>query len=162
MRFTDVTFSTNRNTAYPEMDDVVNVRNWYYYLSLMERFMEYKYTLGPELTRSYDVYSYLQLTFKDIRSRNTELSRYRHVFTHYINYECLQIHNAGDRILSVKCGIQGIGWREEHCERLLEVVDIAPPTTVHGFSSKYIFLNEFETNQDFDITIFLNSLFSEV
>ncbi|KAI9317734.1 hypothetical protein BX666DRAFT_1940357, partial [Dichotomocladium elegans] len=55
------------------------------------------------------------------------------------------IRNVGDRILSH-------GWREEHRERLLEVVDIAHATTVHAFSSsKYIFLNELQTNQDFDI-----------
>ncbi|KAI9314808.1 hypothetical protein BX666DRAFT_1836812, partial [Dichotomocladium elegans] len=65
-----------------------------------------------------------------------------------------------DRILSVKCSIQSIGWREEYRERLLEVVDIANATTVHAFSfSKYIFLNELQTNQDFDIAIFLNSRF---
>ncbi|KAI9312987.1 hypothetical protein BX666DRAFT_1843904, partial [Dichotomocladium elegans] len=67
-------------------------------------------------------------------------------------------------ILSMKCSIQSIGWREEHCDRLLEVVDIAHATTVHTFSfSKYIFRNELQTNQDFDIVIFLNSRFlSEV
>ncbi|KAI9317092.1 hypothetical protein BX666DRAFT_2039516, partial [Dichotomocladium elegans] len=66
----------------------------------------------------------------------------------------------GDRILSVKCSIQSIGRREEHCERLLEVVDIAHATTVHAFSfSKYIFLNELQTNQNFDFAIFMNSRF---
>ncbi|KAI9318244.1 hypothetical protein BX666DRAFT_1936478, partial [Dichotomocladium elegans] len=70
------------------------------------------------------------------------------------------IRDVGDRILSVKCFIQSIGWREEHRERLLEVVDIAHATTVHAFSfSKYIFLNELQINQDFDIAIFLNSRF---
>ncbi|KAI9323744.1 hypothetical protein BX666DRAFT_1847155, partial [Dichotomocladium elegans] len=60
-----------------------------------------------------------------------------------------------DRILLVKCNIQSIGWREEH-----HVVGIAHATTVHTFSfSKYIFLNELQTNQDFDITILLNSRF---
>ncbi|KAI9322257.1 hypothetical protein BX666DRAFT_1813976, partial [Dichotomocladium elegans] len=49
---------------------------------------------------------------------------------------------------------------EEHRGRLLEVVDIAYATTVHTFFfSKYIFLNELQTNQDFDIMIFLNSRF---
>ncbi|KAI9310157.1 hypothetical protein BX666DRAFT_2010809 [Dichotomocladium elegans] len=51
------------------------------------------------------------------------------------------IRDVGDRILSVKYSIQSIGWREEHRERLLEVVGIAHATTVHAFSfSKYIFL----------------------
>ncbi|KAI9312120.1 hypothetical protein BX666DRAFT_1988992 [Dichotomocladium elegans] len=58
------------------------------------------------------------------------------------------IRDVGDRILS------------EHRERLLEVVDIVHATTVHAFSfSKYIFLNELQTDQDFDIAIFLNSRF---
>ncbi|KAI9313611.1 hypothetical protein BX666DRAFT_1864506, partial [Dichotomocladium elegans] len=49
---------------------------------------------------------------------------------------------------------------EEHSEWLLEVVHIAHATTVHAFSfSKYIFLNELQTNQGFGITIFLNSRF---
>ncbi|KAI9319702.1 hypothetical protein BX666DRAFT_1853329, partial [Dichotomocladium elegans] len=52
------------------------------------------------------------------------------------------------------------GRREEHRERSLEAIDTAHATAVHAFSfSKYIFLNELQTNQDFDIAIFLNSRF---
>ncbi|KAI9321834.1 hypothetical protein BX666DRAFT_1906090, partial [Dichotomocladium elegans] len=69
------------------------------------------------------------------------------------------ICDVDDRILSVKCSIQSIGWREEHHERLQEAVDIAHATTVRAFSSKYIFLNELQTNQYFDIALFLNSRF---
>ncbi|KAI9312170.1 hypothetical protein BX666DRAFT_1812572, partial [Dichotomocladium elegans] len=65
-----------------------------------------------------------------------------------------------DHILSVKSSICSIDWREEHCERLLEVVDIAHATTVHTFAfSKCIFLNELQINQVFDITMILSSRF---
>ncbi|KAI9315008.1 hypothetical protein BX666DRAFT_1965784 [Dichotomocladium elegans] len=51
------------------------------------------------------------------------------------------------------------GQREEHRERSLEAVDIAHATAVHAFSSTKSFLNELQTNQDFDIAIFLNRRF---
>ncbi|KAI9316892.1 hypothetical protein BX666DRAFT_1947766 [Dichotomocladium elegans] len=43
------------------------------------------------------------------------------------------ICDASDQILSVKCSIQTIGWREEYRGRLLEVVAIAHPTTAYAF-----------------------------
>ncbi|CDH56061.1 predicted protein [Lichtheimia corymbifera JMRC:FSU:9682] len=36
---------------FPRLNDVVSVENCFYYLSLMERFLEYKRTLGPQLVK---------------------------------------------------------------------------------------------------------------
>lgn len=36
---------------FPRLNDVVSVENCFYYLSLMERFLEYKRTLGPQLIK---------------------------------------------------------------------------------------------------------------
>ncbi|KAG2191980.1 hypothetical protein INT47_011415, partial [Mucor saturninus] len=47
----------------------------------------------------------------------------------------------GDRIISVKYSIDGIGWDPERCERLEEYVVTVHDVTTHAYSlSKYIFL----------------------
>lgn len=40
-----------QGVTFPRLNDVVSVKNCFYYLSLMERFLEYKRTLGPQLVK---------------------------------------------------------------------------------------------------------------
>jgi hypothetical protein len=66
----------------------------------------------------------------------------------------------GDRILCVKSSVTGIGWNEIHRRRLENFVETVNLTTTHAYSLlKYIFLHEFEENEDFAIEDFLNKYF---
>ncbi|KAG1049652.1 hypothetical protein G6F43_008032 [Rhizopus delemar] len=59
---------------------------------------------------------------------------------------------SGDRILSVKSCIDGIGWNEQCRERLGKFVNIIHATTTHAYSlSKFIFLCAHQDDGKFDV-----------
>ncbi|KAG1135469.1 hypothetical protein G6F37_012803 [Rhizopus arrhizus] len=71
---------------------------------------------------------------------------------------------SGDRILSVKSSIDGIGWNEQYQERLEGFVNIIHPTKTHAYSmSQFIFLCGLQGDPNSDITAYINKeFFSEV
>ncbi|KAI7890281.1 uncharacterized protein EV154DRAFT_255842 [Mucor mucedo] len=70
----------------------------------------------------------------------------------------------GDRIISVKSSIDGIGWDPERRERLEEYVVTVHNITTHAYSlSKYIFLRAIQEDENFDIRRCINrDFFAEV
>ncbi|KAI7896240.1 uncharacterized protein EV154DRAFT_435263 [Mucor mucedo] len=70
----------------------------------------------------------------------------------------------GNRIMSVKSSIDGIGWDPERRERLEEYVVTVHNITTHAYSlSKYIFLRAIQEDENFDIRQCINcDFFAEV
>ncbi|KAG1450752.1 hypothetical protein G6F56_008256 [Rhizopus delemar] len=70
----------------------------------------------------------------------------------------------GDRIISVKSSITGIGWKEQYLPILEQFVTTVSITTNHAYSfSKFIFLRELDNGTDFDMASYINKdFFSEV
>ncbi|KAG1436521.1 hypothetical protein G6F56_013526 [Rhizopus delemar] len=70
----------------------------------------------------------------------------------------------GDRIMSVKSCITGIGWRAQYLPILEQFVATVSIITNHAYSfSKFIFLRELDNGTDFDMASYINKdFFSEV
>ncbi|KAG1457607.1 hypothetical protein G6F56_006577 [Rhizopus delemar] len=70
----------------------------------------------------------------------------------------------GDRIISVKSSITGIGWRAQYLPILEQFVTTVSITTNHAYSfSKFTFLHELDNGTDFDMASYINKdFFSEV